>query len=201
MQKTCKKRAHAFEKCGWLKYLSLSGMFQKNDLPLHPLRMQHTVRSDAKKGSEKILKNSFKKIWWFENKHLSLHRFPLKNRGQNSGRGRKADPGEIKEIVLIVIYWTAFFEVFEQLKVFSTLAREWFQTIPLRLELKIYNKTFFYNGEFDPGSGWTLAAGLTHASRGAAEEVACYFCRRPAHGCVTRMQPTFNRGIIRRNLV
>ena len=25
-----------------------------------------------------------------------------------------------------------------------------------------------YNGEFDPGSGWTLAAGLTHASRGAA---------------------------------
>ena len=141
---------------------------QKNDLPLHPLRMQHTVRNDTKKGSEKILKNSFKKIWWFGNKHLSLHHFPLKNRGQNSGRGRKADPGEIKEIVLIVIYWTAFFEVFEQLKVFSTLAREWFQTIPLRLELKIYNKTFFYNGEFDPGSGWTLAAGLTHASRGAA---------------------------------
>ena len=110
---------------------------QKNDLPLHPLRMQHTVWSDTKKGSEKILKNSFKKIWWFENKHLSLHRFPLKNRGQNSGRGRKADPGEIKEIVLIVIYWTAFFEVFEQLKVFSTLTREWFQTIPLRLERKI----------------------------------------------------------------
>ena len=25
-----------------------------------------------------------------------------------------------------------------------------------------------YNEEFDPGSGWTLAAGLTHASRGAA---------------------------------
>ena len=53
---------------------------------------------------KKVLKNSFKKIWWFENKHLSLHHFPLKNRGQNSGGGRKADPGEIKEIVLIVIY-------------------------------------------------------------------------------------------------
>ncbi len=25
---------------------------------------------------------------------------------------------------------------------------------------------FLYNEEFDPGSGWTLAAGLTHASRG-----------------------------------
>lgn len=24
-----------------------------------------------------------------------------------------------------------------------------------------------YNEEFDPGSGWTLAAGLIHASRGA----------------------------------
>ena len=26
----------------------------------------------------------------------------------------------------------------------------------------------YYNEEFDPGSGWTLATGLTHASRGAA---------------------------------
>ena len=29
-------------------------------------------------------------------------------------------------------------------------------------------KTLYYNEEFDPGSGWTLATGLTHASRGAA---------------------------------
>ena len=29
---------------------------------------------------------------------------------------------------------------------------------------------FFYNEEFDPGSGRTLATGLTHASRGAARE-------------------------------
>ena len=29
-------------------------------------------------------------------------------------------------------------------------------------------KQLIYNGEFDPGSGWTLAAGLIHASRGAA---------------------------------
>ena len=29
-----------------------------------------------------------------------------------------------------------------------------------------------YNEEFDPGSGWTLAAGLTHASRGVTES-AC----------------------------
>ena len=30
------------------------------------------------------------------------------------------------------------------------------------------NKYHIYNEEFDPGSGWTLATGLTHASRGAA---------------------------------
>ena len=29
-------------------------------------------------------------------------------------------------------------------------------------------KQYFYNEEFDPGSGWTLATGLTHASRGVA---------------------------------
>ena len=27
-------------------------------------------------------------------------------------------------------------------------------------------RKILYNGEFDPGSGWTLATGLTHASRG-----------------------------------
>ena len=57
-------------------------------------------------------------------------------------------------------------------------------------------KTFYnYNEEFDPGSGWTLAGGLTHASRAARQQ-----CPRAAHGWVTRMQPTFNRGIAQRNL-
>ena len=31
-----------------------------------------------------------------------------------------------------------------------------------------WQDTVFYNVEFDPGSGWTLATGLTHASRGAS---------------------------------
>ena len=35
-------------------------------------------------------------------------------------------------------------------------------------EIKVSESNFIYNGEFDPGSGWTLAAGLIHASRGAA---------------------------------
>ncbi len=32
--------------------------------------------------------------------------------------------------------------------------------------------------EFDPGSGWTLAAGLTHASRGVTGELASADDRR-----------------------
>ena len=43
-----------------------------------------------------------------------------------------------------------------------------------------------YNGEFDPGSGRTLAACLTHASQGES------FLRRTsklANGLVTRRQP------------
>ena len=35
-------------------------------------------------------------------------------------------------------------------------------------EVKRSVSKLIYNGEFDPGSGWTLAAGLIHASRGAA---------------------------------
>ena len=33
----------------------------------------------------------------------------------------------------------------------------------------------FYNVEFDPGSGWTLATGLTHASRGASGTVLAQY--------------------------
>ena len=50
-----------------------------------------------------------------------------------------------------------------------------------------------YNEEFDPGSGWTLATGLTHASRGVSRELASK--RRPAHGWVTRIQPALHIGI------
>ena len=41
-----------------------------------------------------------------------------------------------------------------------------------KLEIRQQLETWFikshtiYDEEFDPGSGWTLAAGLTHASRG-----------------------------------
>ena len=55
--------------------------------------------------------------------------------------------------------------------------------------------------EFDPGSGRTLAACLTHASRtetNAELMVACYWIflfNLVADGGVTREQPAFQRGI------
>ena len=51
-----------------------------------------------------------------------------------------------------------------------------------------------YNGEFDPGSGRTLAACLTHASQGER------FLRKTiklADGLVTRRQPALMIGITR----
>jgi hypothetical protein len=45
-----------------------------------------------------------------------------------------------------------------------------------------------HHGEFDPGSGRTLAACLKHASR---TEQQCSV----ANGCVTRKEPVLQRGI------
>ena len=90
-------------------------------------------------GSFRIEKKSWKKIWRFQKKCLSLHHFPLKKRRSVQGRRRAErsdrNPGEIRNCSYSHIR-TAFFEVIEQLK-FSTLEKEWFQTIPLRFELKI----------------------------------------------------------------
>ena len=47
------------------------------------------------------------------------------------------------------------------------------EIISVRTSWEIYK--LLYNEEFDPGSGWTLAAGLTHASRGAAWRLAITF--------------------------
>ena len=50
--------------------------------------------------------------------------------------------------------------------------------------------------EFDSGSGRTLAACLTHASRAEYESLLLYLA---ADGWVTREQPAFNYGITLRN--
>ena len=47
-----------------------------------------------------------------------------------------------------------------------------------------------YNGEFDPGSGWTLATGLTHASRGETALSACAL-RTSTGARVSNAYPTF----------
>ena len=53
------------------------------------------------------------------------------------------------------------------------------------------------DGEFDPGSGRTLAARLTHASRTRRGASAPW---RVANGCVTREQPASETGITQGNL-
>lgn len=48
---------------------------------------RETPLEATKKGSEKFLKKSFEKIWWFEKKVLPLHHFPLKNKAVGTGEG------------------------------------------------------------------------------------------------------------------
>ena len=53
-----------------------------------------------------------------------------------------------------------------------------------------YHQNIFYNGEFDPGSGWTIATGLTHASRGETALSACTFWTSTG-ARVSNAYPTF----------
>ena len=48
----------------------------------------------------------------------------------------------------------------------------------------------FYSGEFDPGSGWTLATGLTHASRGETA-LSARTLRTSTGARVSNAYPTF----------
>ena len=62
-----------------------------------------------------------------------------------------------------------------------------------RVQKELKDLTFYlYHGEFDPGSGRTLAAGLIHASRTRSFSLLEW---KVAHGCVTRRQPTPESGI------
>ena len=63
-------------------------------------------------------------------------------------------------------YWRLSTKIFSNKGNNSTL--DFGQVIRARQIIQNTNKKNIYNEEFDPGSGWTLATGLTHASRGAS---------------------------------
>ena len=143
----------------WKKFTE-NLVVSKKCLTFAPLSRQQN-RETVKKGSWKKIEKKFTENLVVSKKCLTFA--PL-SRQQNRKtkdakkiwkyRGRKPE-----SIDVLWGYWAA--------KFLSSLARESFKAIPLRLELR-FIQNYFYNGEFDPGSGWTLAAGLTHASRGAA---------------------------------
>ena len=61
-----------------------------------------------------------------------------------------------------------------QMECVASLVRQWVFLIVVYECLWLhFFYMIFYNGEFDPGSGWTLATGLTHASRGETAFSAC----------------------------
>ena len=82
---------------------------------------------------------------------------------------------------LILVFWTWYFgwrfwAEANGVRRFTDKIMRFFLIISLWvfvIAFSLYD--FFYNGEFDPGSGWTLAIGLTHASRGETALCACTF--------------------------
>ena len=109
--------------------------------------------SSRKRNFEK----SFKKVW------------KLKNNAYLCSPVRKT--GSRKRIW--EVHWKDCFTVQEASTEKYNLSRSvnsFERIISVSDKLEIYKK--LYNEEFDPGSGWTLAAGLTHASRGAARLLA-----------------------------
>ena len=187
---------------------------QKKSLPLQPLWERNTPRKRKEKGSERFFENSSQKIWRLKFLALSLHPLSPRNENETKAKFLKKSCEKVCKFKILALPLQSV-RVTKTTNVFKLVL--WFTGYILReKECSIYLSILFnferseivrtltihfnfYNGEFDPGSGWTLAAGLTHASRGAAQEVACYLWWRPAHGCVTRMQPTHNRGITLRN--
>ena len=88
------------------------------------------------KNESNVLKKKFekscKKIWWLRKKVLPLHHFPL----WKSGQARRLERAlRWTRNVLIAIYEQRSLKLLSS-KVFIH-SKEWFQTIPLRLELKI----------------------------------------------------------------
>ena len=67
------------------------------------------------------------------------------------------------------VHWKDCFTVQEaSTEKIQFIEKRWFFWKNWECQWQAKNYIKIYNEEFDPGSGWTLAAGLTHASRGAA---------------------------------
>ena len=107
-----------------------------------------------------FLKKSFPFLWWFE----EMLYLCTRKTGTTPTYWRSCFSYANKERVL----WQIFID---RNCSTSAICYIWWKfkiknlSIPFCWVVKL---KIFYNEEFDPGSGWTLATGLTHASRGAA---------------------------------
>ena len=127
----------------WRKVL----VVQKIVVPLHPL----SKRGEQK---ERVLWKIYIDRSSTRSEYLYYYRYlGRKKRTVNLVRSRK-QPRRIWKGAFNLIHWIVVLR-----QIISGIASLTSDTV---------EDTNLYNEEFDPGSGWTLATGLTHASRGAA---------------------------------
>ena len=110
---------------------------QKNDLPLHPLRIRNTVRNDKKKGSENFWKNLSKRFGGFKKMTYLCTTFRWKIAVRTMGKAERRNPAKRKKLFFIAIYLNSVLWSIWAAKSFPLSRESEFQTIPLRLELKI----------------------------------------------------------------
>ena len=119
-------------------------------------------------GAYKFLKILAKWLWKNKQKIFSKKLARLKKSctfapaNWNSGEQKKNDT------FIDILNWQ---HKFVAIQIWKKRESKIFRLLLKRLATWIENISWFinlttYDEEFDPGSGWTLAAGLTHASRG-----------------------------------
>ena len=150
---TGKERQTCWRRCTRVSYLAGTQGSEKRISP---------ERSSWKTFSKK----NFEKIWRERKNAL-----PLQTLSRWNGSSRKdsslkdfrlTNEDVVQEVVLCIMY------MWDETRTVNNLKR--IKRIGFLKQRQQYSKEWkiFYNEEFDPGSGWTLATGLTHASRGAA---------------------------------
>ena len=125
------------------KYCQKNFVELKSLLPLQPVSEKRLFRGRKKPGTKRAHKKKFGKNLQSKKKFLPLQ--PVSPKPERSP----------------LTYWrqAANLQGLEKKSVKFLWQSERGQTGKIKT---------LYNEEFDPGSGWTLAAGLTHASRGAS---------------------------------
>ena len=180
-----------FEKFFWKKFIRnlVDSKKHLTFAPLSRLRNRETV----KKGLWKVFWKKFIKNLVDSEKHLTFAPLSrLRNRKTRDAKKiwklQRAQARKYRRSLRIL-----------SSKVFILSRKREFQSNTFEIRAKIYSKLFFLQWRVWSWLRMNASGRLNTCKSRGSINIACNVWWRPAHGCVTRMQPTCNRGITLRN--